>query len=161
MTIEVRVFDIGGMLKSAARASGRGRVWGSCSCDERVLRGAAMSGGLYASRASMEGPGMTFELSAPHRLELADARARLHALGDYLAGKYGLTINWTSEDEASISGSYLVVTIQGTLRLTPTVVTFSGKDPGMLWRGKAKDYLQRKLDKYLNPSTPLEALPRK
>ncbi|HEX4336868.1 MAG TPA: polyhydroxyalkanoic acid system family protein [Polyangiaceae bacterium] len=103
---------------------------------------------------------MAFELSASHHLELADARARLHALADYLGKKYGLTIQWPSEDEANISGSYLVVTISGTLKLTPTAVTFSGKDPGMLWRGKAKDYLQRKLDKYLNPATPVESLPR-
>ena len=104
---------------------------------------------------------MAFELSCPHGLPLPDARARLHALGDYLAGKYGLTITWTGEDEASISGSYLVVTISGSLRLTPTAVTFSGKDPGMLWRGKARDYLQGKLERYLNPSTPLDALPRR
>ena len=104
---------------------------------------------------------MAFELTAPHRLDLADARARLHALGDYLANKYGLTVTWTGDDEASVTGSYLVVTISGSLRLTPSAVTFSGKDPGMLWRGKARDYLQGKLDKYLNPSTKVDALPRR
>ena len=104
---------------------------------------------------------MAFELTAPHRLELSDARARLHALGDYLANKHGLTVTWTGDDEASVSGSYLVVTISGSLRITPSAVTFSGKDPGMLWRGKAKDYLLGKLDKYLNPSTNVDALPRR
>jgi hypothetical protein len=104
---------------------------------------------------------MAFELSAPHRLELADARARVHALGEYLANKYGLTVTWTGDDEATVSGSYLVVSISGSLRVTPSAVTFSGKDPGMLWRGKAKDYLLAKLDKYLNPSTPADALPRR
>ena len=104
---------------------------------------------------------MAFELSCPHGLELADARARLRAMGDYLGNKYGLTITWTSDDEATVSGSYLVVTISGTLKLTPKAVTFSGKDPGMLWRGKAKDYLEGKLAKYLNPATALDALPRR
>jgi hypothetical protein len=104
---------------------------------------------------------MSFELSASHGLALPDARARLRALGDYLSNKYGLTVTWTGEDEASVTGSYLVVTISGSLRLTPTAVTFTGKDPGMLWRGKAKSYLQGKLDRYLNPSTPLDALPRR
>ena len=80
---------------------------------------------------------MAFELSSPHRLDMADARARLKAMGDYLSAKYGLAITWTGEDEASISGSYLVVQIAGNLRLTPTSVSFTGKDPGMLWRGKA------------------------
>jgi hypothetical protein len=104
---------------------------------------------------------MAFELSVPHGLGLPDARARLHALGDYLSNKYGLAIRWTGEDEASVSGSYLVVTVSGSLRLTPATVTFSGKDPGMLWRGKAKDYLTRKLERYLNPNVGLEDLPRR
>ena len=104
---------------------------------------------------------MAFELSAPHRLELSDARERLHALADYLSNKYGLTITWTGEDVASVSGSYLVVAISGNLRLTPANVTFTGKDPGMLWRGKAKEYLVRKLEKYLDPSVTLGDLPRR
>jgi hypothetical protein len=104
---------------------------------------------------------MAFELSAPHRLELPDARARLQAMGEYLSNKYGLAIQWTGENEATVSGKYLVVTIEGNLRLTPSTVTFSGKDPGMLWRGKAKDYLTSKIEKYLDPATPLDQLPRK
>lgn len=104
---------------------------------------------------------MAFELSIRHGLELADARARLHALGDYLSNKHGLTINWNGEDEAAVSGSYLVVSIEGSLRLTAKEVSFSGKDPGLLWRGKAKDYLTGKLEKYLNPATPLDSLPRR
>ena len=104
---------------------------------------------------------MAFELSFPYRLDRAEARARLHALSDYLGNKYGLSISWTGEDEATISGSYLVVTVQGSLRLGDSTVTFSGKDPGMLWRGKAKDYLLGKLEKYLNPATALDALPRR
>jgi hypothetical protein len=104
---------------------------------------------------------MAFELSVPHRLEVSDARARLRALADYLSNKYGLTIDWTGEDEARVSGSYLVVAISGHLRLAPASVTFTGKDPGMLWRGKAKEYLVRKLEKYLDPSVALGDLPRR
>lgn len=103
---------------------------------------------------------MAFELSCPHDLDLAEARARLRALGDYLSNKYGLTVTWTSDDIATVAGSYLVVKIEGTMQLGPTEVTFKGKDPGMLWRGKAKDYLTGKLAKYLNPGTPVESLPR-
>ena len=77
-------------------------------------------------------------------LELPDARARLRAMGEYLGNKYGLSITWTGDDEASVTGSYLVVSVSGGLHLTASSVTFSGKDPGMLWRGKAKDYLTRK-----------------
>ena len=104
---------------------------------------------------------MSFELSAPHGLELTDARERLKALGEYLGNKYGLTIRWTSENEASVSGSYLVVTVSGKLELAPTSVRFTGKDPGMLWRGKAREYLLRKLEKYLDPKVALKDLPRR
>ena len=104
---------------------------------------------------------MAFELTHPHDLELTDVRERLHALGEYFSNKYGLTVEWSSDDQANISGKYLVVTISGRLALGPKTVSFSGTDPGMLWRGKAKDYLLGKLKKYLNPSTPLAALPRR
>ena len=104
---------------------------------------------------------MAFELNAPHALDPSEARARLHALGDYLGNKYGLTIAWTGEDTATVSGSYLVVSISGTIELRPKEVGFSGKDPGMLWRGKAKDYLTRKLKQYLDPATPVDKLPRR
>ncbi len=104
--------------------------------------------------------GMAFELDYAHQLQPAEARNRLRALSDYLSNKYGLAVTWTNEDEAKISGKYLVVTIEGTLRLLPGKATFSGKDPGMLWRGKAKDYLLGKLERYLTPATPVESLPR-
>ncbi len=104
---------------------------------------------------------MAFELTIPHRLDLGDARARLHALGDYLSNKHGLTVTWNGEDDATVSGSYLVVSISGGLHLTPQAVSFTGKDPGMLWRGKARDYLTRKLEKYLDPATAVDALPRR
>lgn len=104
---------------------------------------------------------MAFEIEHAHGLAADDARARLHALADYLSNKHGLGIRWLSEDEAAISGKYLVVTIEGTVSLRGEKVRFSGKDPGMLWRGKAKEYLQGKLAKYLDPATPVDALPRR
>jgi hypothetical protein len=104
---------------------------------------------------------VAFELTVPHGLDPGDARARLHALGDYLSNKYGLSVTWNGEDDASVTGSYLVVTISGNMRLTPQAVSFTGSDPGMLWRGKARDYLTRKLQKYLDPATAVDALPRR
>lgn len=103
---------------------------------------------------------MAFELEHRHSLDPEDAQIRIRALGDYLANKHGLGVSWKGDDEAHITGKYLVVTIDGTVSLSPGAVRFKGKDPGMLWRGKAKDYLQGKLSKYLDPSTPADALPR-
>jgi hypothetical protein len=103
---------------------------------------------------------MSFELKYPHGLEPADARARLVALGEYLSNKHGLAVSWLNEDEARVTGKYLVVSIEGTLKLNGAEAEFKGKDPGMLWRGKAREYLLGKLKKYLDPSTPVAALPR-
>ena len=89
-----------------------------------------------------------------------DARARLHALGEYLHNKHGLSVSW-SGDTAQVSGRYLVVAIEGALSVGDGVAKFNGKDPGFLWRGKAKEYLEHKLRTYLDPSRPLDQLPRR
>ena len=66
-----------------------------------------------------------------------------------------------SDDQAKISGKYMIVTIEGTLSLEPGQAKFQGKDPGMLWRGKAQEYLLHKLGKYLDPAVTADALPRR
>jgi hypothetical protein len=103
---------------------------------------------------------MSFELKYAHGLQAADARARLVALGEYLSNKHGLGVTWLNDDEAKVTGKYLVVSIEGMLRLSGDNAEFTGKDPGMLWRGKAREYLLGKLKKYLDPATPVTALPR-
>jgi hypothetical protein len=104
---------------------------------------------------------MAFRIDYDHSLPIEDARARIHALGEYLTNKHGIGVTWSGEDQAKISGKYLVVTIDGTVSVEDEAVRFEGKDPGMLWRGKAKDYLSHKLQKYLDPSTPVDSLPRR
>ncbi len=101
----------------------------------------------------------TLRIEHRHQLDAESARARVSALADYLHNKYGLNVSW-SGDTASITGKYLVVSIEGTVHLAPGVVTFEGSDPGMLWRGKAKEYLGQKLARYLDPATPIDKLPR-
>ncbi|HEU4534050.1 MAG TPA: polyhydroxyalkanoic acid system family protein [Polyangiaceae bacterium] len=93
-------------------------------------------------------------------LSREDAKARLEALGEYFQNKHGLAVTWQG-DSAAVRGKYLVVTIDGTLRFEGDKVVFEGQDPGMLWRGKAKEYLAAKLEKYLEPSRPLADLPRR
>lgn len=103
---------------------------------------------------------MAFDIDYEHGLETDEARERLRALGDYLSNKHGIGVTWEGDDSARVHGKYLVVTIEGRMSLEPGVVRFSGKDPGMLWRGKAKDYLNGKLAKYMNPATAVDDLPR-
>lgn len=104
---------------------------------------------------------MALRIDHTHAFSRTEARERMRALGDYLQNKHGLAVRWTSDDTAEIRGSYLVVQIEGSVSVSDGKVSFEGKDPGMLWRGKARDYLQNKLDKYLDPKTPHEALPRR
>ncbi|MBK9000986.1 MAG: polyhydroxyalkanoic acid system family protein [Myxococcales bacterium] len=103
---------------------------------------------------------MSFGIDHAHSLPIDDARARIRALGEYLSNKHGIAVTWSSDDQAKIAGKYLVVSIEGSVTVEDKRVRFQGKDPGMLWRGKAKDYLSAKLSKYLNPATKLEDLPR-
>lgn len=103
---------------------------------------------------------MSFGIEHAHSLPIDDARARIRALGEYLSNKHGISVTWSSDDQAKIAGKYLVVSIEGSVTVENARVRFEGKDPGMLWRGKAKDYLSAKLSKYLDPATKLEDLPR-
>jgi hypothetical protein len=95
-----------------------------------------------------------------HGLGREEAKQRLDALGEYLGNKHGIKVSWASEDRATFNGKYLVVTIQGELVLGDDKVNFTGKDPGMLWRKKAKTYIEHKLEQYLDPNTPADELPR-
>jgi len=92
-------------------------------------------------------------------LSLEDAKARLGALGEYLGNRHGIHVTW-SGDSATVKGKYLVVTIDGSLAFQGGKAVFEGKDPGFLWRGKAKDYLHKKLSVYLDPTRTLDDLPR-
>jgi hypothetical protein len=104
---------------------------------------------------------MSFRVDYPlGDMSQEDARARLAALGDYLGNKHGIKVDWTG-DRATVKGKYMVVAIEGSLAFSGGKAVFEGKDPGFLWRGKAKEYLQNKLSTYLDPKTKLEDLPRK
>ena len=99
------------------------------------------------------------KIEYPHTLGLDDARVRLTALGDLLKARFGVGFAWDG-DQARVTGKYLVVTIEGTLTLRPGLVVFEAKDPGLLWRGKAKNYITGKLEKYLDPAISMEQIPR-
>ncbi|HET6613304.1 MAG TPA: polyhydroxyalkanoic acid system family protein [Kofleriaceae bacterium] len=94
-----------------------------------------------------------------HSFTKEDATARLRALGDYLQRKHGIRVSW-SGDKASFSGKYMIVSIQGEMTVGEGRVSFSGKDPGLLWRKKATAYIENKLRTYLDPATPIDDLPR-
>jgi hypothetical protein len=99
------------------------------------------------------------EIDFPYELSDQEARGRLDILGRYLESKHGITVTWVDAATAKFSGKYLVVRIDGELTLGGGRAKFRGEDPGFLWRGRAKEYIQGKLAKYLDPKTPADQLP--
>lgn len=99
------------------------------------------------------------EIDYPYKLSDQDARSRLDILGQYLANKHGIKVTWIEAAKARFTGKYLVVKIDGELTLSDGHARFRGEDPGFLWRGRAKDYIQAKLAKYLDPQNAPEQLP--
>jgi len=100
------------------------------------------------------------EIDYRHDLPEADAKARLEALGEYLTNRHGIAVKWLDADRATFNGKYMVVRIDGEMTMEPGIVHFRGKDPGFLWRKRASEYIEGKLRAYLDPQTPLNALPR-
>jgi hypothetical protein len=97
-----------------------------------------------------------------HTLPYDDAKARMRVFAEYLTSKAGIKFAWDPEgDKATAHGKYLVVTIDAKVQILPDKVVFEGKDPGFLWRGKAESFIHKKLQTYLDPGTPVDALPRK
>jgi len=100
------------------------------------------------------------EIDYRHELPEPEAKARLHALGDYLQNRHGIKVDWLDEHRATFHGKYMVVKIDGELSASPGIVRFRGKDPGFLWRKRAVEYIEGKLKVYMDPKNPLDELPR-
>ena len=99
------------------------------------------------------------EIDYRYALSDDDARSRLEILGQYLANKHGIQVTWLDRMRARFSGKYLVVKIDGELTVGNGQAQFRGEDPGFLWRNRAKDYIQGKLAKYLDPKAEPSQLP--
>lgn len=100
------------------------------------------------------------QITVPHRLSLADALERVRALGDFFTNRHGMSMRWESEYVGHLAGRYMLISIDGRFSVDDRAVHLDGQDPGMLLRAKATDYLQRKLETYLDPATPIAELPR-
>jgi hypothetical protein len=91
--------------------------------------------------------------SVPHSLSKDEAKKRLEQLGSHWAQKYGLAMQWQG-DAARIAGKIMGVTVEADLRIEEGRVSAEAKDPGFLFREKAKSYVSEKLTKYLGPNPP-------
>ena len=93
-------------------------------------------------------------LEIPHALAVDEAKKRVEALLSYWSRKYGVKATWAG-DKVTFAGKAMGITIDGNLSLLPTKIAGQASDPGMLLRGQAKKYLERKFAEYLDPKKSL------
>jgi hypothetical protein len=95
-----------------------------------------------------------------HGLSLDQSRERLRALGDYFQNKHKIAVHGSGEDALSLQGKYAMFSFKADVTLKEGVIAVEAPDPGMLLRNKAREYLEGKLKKYLDPGVPVDTLPR-
>jgi hypothetical protein len=97
------------------------------------------------------------KFDVPNTLPIEDAKKRVEALLSYWNRNYGVTSAWTGVS-ATMKGKAVGVTIDGKLTVEASRIAGEANDPGMLLRGQAKKYLERKFSEYLDPTKSLEQL---
>ncbi len=96
------------------------------------------------------GPGKVLTFAVPHRFSREGARQRVKQLIGYWSERFGVESRWTG-DRAVLTGSVLGVDFKARLEVSDTKVGGETSDPGLLLRSSARDYIRRKLRKYLHP----------
>ena len=92
---------------------------------------------------------MKFEVS--HSLPKDEAKKRVEQLLHYWGNKYGVKSDW-SGDGAKLNGKVMGINLDANFTITEGAIQGEGTDPGMLLRGQAKSYLQKKFSTVLDPS---------
>ena len=101
----------------------------------------------------------TVDVVVGHGLSVVDAKARMEALGEYYATRYGARVSW-SGPRAQVVGKWTVLTLDVAVDVSATDVRVRAPDPGRLLRKKMIGYAERKLRAYLDPKVEVTALPR-
>ncbi len=99
---------------------------------------------------------MKFEVS--HSLPRDEAKRRIERLVKYWNAKYSVNGAWDDRG-CNLTGKAMGISLNGRLEVTDSKVGGEASDPGMLFRGKAKDYLTKKFAEYLDPKAKPEDLP--
>ncbi|HLT30144.1 MAG TPA: polyhydroxyalkanoic acid system family protein [Myxococcaceae bacterium] len=92
---------------------------------------------------------MKFDVN--HSLSKDQARERVQKLMGYWADKYGVKSEWNG-DQASVLGKVMGINLEANFEVRDGQVCGEGTDPGMLLRGQAKKYIQKKFDEFLDPT---------
>lgn len=92
----------------------------------------------------------TITLRVGHKFSTAEAHLRVQQLLDYWKTRFGVTQDWTGE-RVWVSGSIVGVDFRAILEVSDGQVQCQSTDPGEMWHGFARDYVSKKLRKYLHP----------
>jgi hypothetical protein len=95
---------------------------------------------------------MKFEVS--HSLPRDEARKRVEHLLQHWGTKYGVKSDW-AENGARLNGKVMGINLDATFVITDKAIQGEGTDPGILLRGQAKSYLQKKFGAVLDPTKSL------
>ena len=98
------------------------------------------------------------ELDVEHTLPQPDALARVKVLGAYYRDHHGATVTW-NDAVGTIEARYLAIRLHALVRVEATRVHCEAPDPGFLLRRRGTEYLRKKIQRYLDPATPIELLP--
>ncbi|RKH03681.1 MULTISPECIES: polyhydroxyalkanoic acid system family protein [Corallococcus] len=96
------------------------------------------------------------KFEVPHNLPKDEVKKRVEQLLNYWGTKYGVKSDWTGEEGAKLAGKVMGINLDASFVITDKTVTGEGTDPGMLLRGQAKSYLQKKFGAVLDPSKSLD-----
>ena len=114
-----------------------------------VLLSLCLSGSAPVDPHAELGPA-TITLRVGHKFSTAEAHVRVQQLLDYWKTRFGVTQSWNGE-RVWVSGSIIGVDFHAILEVKDSQVQCESTDPGGLWRGFARDYVAKKLRKYLHP----------
>ncbi|MBS1148598.1 MAG: hypothetical protein H6Q89_296 [Myxococcaceae bacterium] len=92
----------------------------------------------------------TITLKVGHKFSTAEAHVRVQMLLDYWKSRFGVSQRWNGE-RVWVSGSIVGVDFDAILEVSDGQVQCESTDPGGMWRNFARDYVSRKLHKYLHP----------
>jgi hypothetical protein len=93
--------------------------------------------------------GATISLRVGHQFSTDDAHARLQQLMEYWGGRFGISYEWLGH-RLWVSGTVVGVSFRAHLDIIDRAVFAESTDPGMLWRNLAREYVGKKLRKYLS-----------
>jgi hypothetical protein len=92
-----------------------------------------------------------------HQLSKDEALRRAKKLLEHWGTKYGIQTRWEG-DTAHLDGKVMGITLQGHMTITPSGVNGEASDPGMLFRNKARKYLEEKFAEALDPTRNVDDL---